>query len=325
MHPSAADFERPDSLLNTLAGRCAQADPICSRSEWQFAFHKIFAPKRALHLRQDSQNILALAEWDHPSVGPLLEPVEAHWFFSRSLMGPCPEILLEELLSDLEREDRRPSIALGGMDLEDPLIPRLIRLLGRHYSVGCLDPILFRTASLMSGSDGFLSRRSRKFRENIRRAMKKGNQAGITFERCIPTDEASAATAFARMTAVEQTSWKGIEQCGMTEEPYLAFYRDLFLRMSANGIARAIFARHEDTDIGFVMGGVAGQSYRGQQFSYAAEWAPFAIGNLLQWEMIQWLCECGVARYDMGSILEYKVHWTEVEFKSHLLVWRPKD
>lgn len=324
MPPSAAAFDQADSLLNTLAGQCATADPVCSRSEWQFAFHKVFAPDRSLHLREDSQNVLALAEWDHPSVGPLLEPIEAHWFFSRSLMGPSPEILLEDLLGDLERQQRRPSIALGGMDLDEPIISRLIQRLGRRYSVGCLEPIHFRTASLISGPDGFLSRRSRKFRENIRRAVKKGNEAGITFQRCRPSDPSEAASAFARMTAVEQTSWKGIEQCGMTEEPYLAFYQDLFMRMAANGIARAIFARHDDRDIGFVMGGVDGLSYRGQQFSYAADWAAFAVGNLLQWEMIQWLCESGVIRYDMGSILEYKVHWAEVEFKSHLLVWRPR-
>jgi hypothetical protein len=39
--------------------------------------------------------------------------------------------------------------------------------------------------------------------------------------------------------------------------------------------------------------------------------------------LIEWLCEEGISRYDMGSVLDYKLHWTELELKSHTLVWRP--
>jgi CelD/BcsL family acetyltransferase involved in cellulose biosynthesis len=93
--------------------------------------------------------------------------------------------------------------------------------------------------------------------------------------------------------------------------------------MCRNGISRAVFAQHEGRDIGFVMGGVDGVHYRGQQFSYLEEWAQFSVGNLLQWEQIQWLCAEGIARYDMGSVLEYKTHWAEIELQSQALVWRP--
>jgi CelD/BcsL family acetyltransferase involved in cellulose biosynthesis len=189
--------------------------------------------------------------------------------------------------------------------------------------VGCLEPILFRSASLTRGPDGFLSRRTRKFRENLKRASRKGEDAGIYFERCQVFEQTEAEAAYARMVAVENKSWKGLEKCGMTEEPYCTFYREVYKRMCRNGAGISIFARHEDEDIGFVMGGIDGTCYRGQQFTYQNQWAPHSVGNLLQWKMIQWLCELGIDRYDMGSILEYKTHWAEIETRSHTLVWRP--
>jgi CelD/BcsL family acetyltransferase involved in cellulose biosynthesis len=153
--------------------------------------------------------------------------------------------------------------------------------------------------------------------------VQRGKDAALEFERCIPADRESAAAAFARMTAIEKTSWKGLENCGMTEEPFLTFYREVYSGMSRNNVSRAIFVTKDGRDIGFVMGGIDGSSYRGQQFSYGAEWETLSVGNLLQWEMIQWLCEERIQRYDLGSVLEYKVHWAEIESLSHTLVWRP--
>ncbi len=316
-------FEQSDSLLNRLAAQSDLADPLCSRSEWLFAFHEVFASTRELHLRQTDDSILALAGSTHPTIGPLLEPLEAHWFFSRPLLGPNAVHLLEELLAEPVHKIRRPCVAISGVELDSPLLSRLLRCLAGRYEVGCLDPITFRSAELSGGADGFLSRRTRKFRSNLKRAVQKAKAEGLVFERCTPESDADATATFARMVAVETESWKGIENCGMTEEPYRTFYDAIFKRMSRNGISRAIFARHDGVDIGFVMGGVDGTCYRGQQFSYCANWAEFSVGNLLQWEMIQWLCEQNITRYDMGSILEYKAHWAEVELKSHTLVWRP--
>ena len=62
-------------------------------------------------------------------------------------------------------------------------------------------------------------------------------------------------------------------------------------------------------------GGMAGATYRGQQFSYDEKWRSASIGNIMQLEQIKWLCEEGAKRYDMGPLLGYgmgyKSHWTE--------------
>jgi CelD/BcsL family acetyltransferase involved in cellulose biosynthesis len=208
------------------------------------------------------------------------------------------------------------------MDLDSPLLAQLLKAFSNTYEVGCLEPIVFRSASLRNGPDGFLSRRTRKFRSNLRRAVTKGGDAGLKFTRYVATTPKEAEAGFRRMAAIERTSWKGIENCGMTEEPFCSFYEKVYTRMCRNQCGLAIFAQHEGKDIGFVMGGVDGICYRGQQFSFAHEWAPYSVGNLLQWEMIQWLCELGIQRYDMGSVLEYKALWAEIEALSHTLVWR---
>lgn len=128
------------------------------------------------------------------------------------------------------------------------------------------------------------------------------------------------------MLAVEKQSWKGIGHCGMAEPPSSRFYSILLAALARTGDARVIFARHEDQDIGFIFGGMAGNIYRGQQFSFADSWRSFSIGNLLQQEKIRWLCEDGALRYDMGPIsgprMGYKSHWTESTVTLHTLLLR---
>jgi hypothetical protein len=324
MSPLPEDLERHDSLLNTLARTSNLADPMCSRSEWLVSYHSVFAPERELILRSANGSLLALAEVYHPLIGPLIEPLESHWFFPNPLLGPDAVSLLEDFLEEPLSKALRPSLAISGLEWGSPQFLQLTQLLKRRYAVGFLEPTLFRSASLAGGPDGFLSRRSAKFRGNLRKALQKAKDAGIEFVRCPTqfTDEVSA-TLYARMLAVEDSSWKGREGCGISQEPFRTFYGEVLRRMGKNGMARAIFATRNGTDVGFVMGGVDGIHYRGQQFSYHAELATLSIGNLLQWKQIEWLCEEGISRYDMGSVLDYKLHWTELELKSHTLVWRP--
>ena len=324
MNPTPESLEQPDSLLNQLARTSDLADPMCSRSEWLLSYHAVFAPQRTLLLRSFHKSLLALAQVFHPLIGPLLEPLESHWFFPNPLLGPDAVHLLEALLQEPEHRGSPPSLALSGLQWGSPQFRQLTLLLKRRYEVGFLEPTLFRSASLEGGADGFLSRRSGKFRGNLRKALQKAQAAGIAFVRCAPSlSDEEAAAVYARMLAVEESSWKGREHCGISQEPFRSFYGEVFRRMCRNGAARAIFATRDGEDVGFVMGGVDGIHYRGQQFSYKAELGQLSIGNLLQWRQIEWLCEEGLARYDMGSVLEYKLHWTELELKSHTLVWRP--
>ena len=113
------------------------------------------------------------------------------------------------------------------------------------------------------------------------------------------------------MLVVEEMSWKGIGKCGMTVERSRTYYDCMLRRLAASGNGRVMFARQGERDIGYIFGGLAGDVYRGQQFSYAQDWKSFSIGNLLQVELIKWLCEENIRRYDMGPVMDYKNHWAE--------------
>ncbi|NBV86540.1 MAG: GNAT family N-acetyltransferase, partial [Verrucomicrobia bacterium] len=210
---------------------------MCSRSEWIFAFHEAFTPQKKLFLRQNDTSVLTLAAWVHPVIGLLLEPVEAHWFFSASLMGPESAALLEDLLQEPELRGRKPHIAISGLQEGGELWNNLLQLLDFGHEVGALEPILFRSASLAGGAEGFLSRRSAKFRKNLRQAVQRAKEYGITMERCHARTDEEADHAFDRMLAVEARSWKGLENCGMGEEPYRTFYRLVYKRMCRTGAA----------------------------------------------------------------------------------------
>ena len=124
------------------------------------------------------------------------------------------------------------------------------------------------------------------------------------------------------MLAVEHASWKGISECGMAESPSREFYGLLLQRLAQSGSGRVILARRDQRDIGFIFGGMCGPIYRGQQFSYAEDWAHASLGNVLQYEQVRWLAEEGAERYDMGPQMPYKRHWTEIEQTTTMLFLR---
>jgi CelD/BcsL family acetyltransferase involved in cellulose biosynthesis len=268
---------------------------------------------------------LAFARREHVRIGPLLEPVEAHWLFGSPLLGPDALELLRVLLDEEERAGVRPSVLLSGLVPESPLFAGLHRAFRRSHEVRVGPRETLCSASLAGGLDGFLARRSARTRKRLRQAERRAAAAGVTFERHRPKSAAEAAAVYARIIAVELTSWKGIGRCGMAQPGSREFYQRMLQRLAAAGTGRVILARAGERDVGFVFGGLAGAHYRGQQFSFAEDWRPFSLGNLLQQEQVRWLCEEGVASYDMGPLMDYKPHWTErqIEIGTRLLLPRP--
>ncbi len=321
---SYRDLDHPDSVLNKLAGIYAHQDPLCSRSEWVLSFHEAFNPDRTLYLRGTDRSLVALASWEHAEYGTILEPLESHWLFSNPLLGAHSIELLRALLSEDEDRLSNSLLVLSGLEMGTPFLNSVVKTFDRTHTIRHLRSTIFRSASLADGADGFLSRRSPKFRNNLRRATRLAKERGVQFEAVCAPSIPEADQAYDRMLRIEEQSWKGLEKCGMAESPSREFYRLIFRRLAAAGLARAIFATADGKDIGFVMGGIDGTNYRGQQFSFLHDWSRESIGNLLQWEQIQQLCAEGIQRYDMGSILEYKVRWTEMEIQTESIVLHPR-
>lgn len=304
-------WDKPESSWNKAALSTTQADPFCCGTEWQLSFHEAYSPNRHLYIRESSNSLVAFAQTSNRSQQKMFTPVEAHWLFGCPLLGPEAVDIMEEM-SDIFS---RPRFLISGLINEGVLYNRITERFKSQFNFRRTTRKTLCAASLSGGLDGFLSRRSSNHRRNLKKEMKRAIQKGVYFERFVPSDEKEVDEIYLRMLSVERESWKGIGQCGMAEQPARSYYYIMLKRLAVSRSARIMMARHDDRDIGFIFGGLSSDIYRGQQFSFADDWEKASIGNLLQLEQVRWLCEEGVKRYDMGPMMGYKHHWTELRFK----------
>jgi CelD/BcsL family acetyltransferase involved in cellulose biosynthesis len=319
------EIDAPDSTWNRLAARTLQGDPFCCRSEWPLSIQQAFFPKRPLHLRESGSGFLALAERRYRGLGPTLEPLDSLWLFGSPLIGPGAPDLLEAFLAERASQGLSANLVLSGVLPDQPLRERILRSFHARYEIYRARTVVVCSASLEGGLEGFLARRSALFRKRLRQAARRAGERGLRFERVSARSPSQSDATFRRMLAVERTSWKGLEDNGITDPQSTRFYRALSRRLTVAAAGRVVFACVDGRDVGFIFGGVADGVYRGQQFSYADDWHEASIGNLLQQEQIRWLEEDGILRYDMGPMMDYKRHWTEREITMHVLLLRPKS
>lgn len=311
-----------DELLARWARAAAatdQGDPFCGAPAWQLAFHETVNPERPLLVRAGKDGVLAFATWTDPSGEMLLVPVERLWLFGCPLLGEAAVGLLEEADATLPLPRSGFSkIIVSGLRPGGPTARRLLARFRFTHEIYAYPTGTQCGASLAGGLDGYLSRRSANHRRNLKREQRRIRDRGVSFERVLPASPVEAAATYSRIIAVELQSWKGRARCGMESGFPRRFYERLLHRLMRLRAGRVLFARQEDRDIGFVLGGLAGSVYRGQQFSYADDWKEYSVGNLMQLEQIAWLCEEGATRYDLGPItgekMGYKSHWAELRF-----------
>lgn len=312
-------------LWDNLALQDDQGDPFCCTSDWNVPFHAVFTPGQDIVAIRGEGSLVALTWRVFPVGMSIFHPLESGWLYGNPLLGPDGAALLAQALPELGRLcATRFAVVLAGIRPGTDATLRLVRELGGIARIVRKGPrIVAGGASLEGGLDGWLSRRSANHRAKLKKARRRAKARGIAFERHVPGTAAQAEDLFRRILAVERRSWKGLGHCGMAEEPYATFYGTLLARLAQKGLARAILARCDGRDIGFVFGGLAGGYYRGQQFSYDLDWADWSVGNLLQAEQVAWLCEEGALRYDVGDItgprMDYKTHWTE--YRACLETW----
>ena len=95
-------------------------------------------------------------------------------------------------------------------------------------------------------------------------------------------------------------------------------------RLAARGGLRVIVAAIGDHEVGYLHGGVVADHFRGLQMSFDRSLAELSLGNLLQLEMIEALCEEGVRTYDLGSHSPYKERWAETVHATVTLACNPQ-
>lgn len=286
-------------------------DFFCSSTDWLVPAHDALMPPRTLRLFHDERGWLMFAEGPLDGFRRALQPLEAAWALGSPLIGPEPRPLVDALDS-VSAEQRWSLVLVSGVVEGSPLFHDLLQVFGRR---GCR---LFRgpetqryEASLVGGVDGFLSRRSRNFRKGLRRAQRHAQDQGLVFQDCTPVEHVSPSTLYERVLAVEARSWKGRTGVGITDGRMRDFYAQMVQRLSDKGALWLSFARHRDTDVGYIMGTVLGNTYRGLQFSFDTGYTELSLGNLLQMHHIEQLCAARIENYDLGSDASYKSRWAE--------------
>ena len=308
----ADDFDR--EVVQTPA-----IDRFCSSSAWILAATAALMPPRAPYSFKGEHGYFAAMRGVHPAGFPYVEPVELAWGLASPLIGHDATALVGEVVPLLAgRRDWQLAI-FSGLTVTGPQRRALDATLPPRWERRRGQPTIRHVASLEGGIDGFLSRRSRDLRKSIRKSLRAAKDAGITFE-SVRVGEAEANALYERIQTIEARSWKSRDGVGIHAGPMRAFYGTMLPRLCALGQQRTIIARRDDRDVGYILGAVMADEYRGLQFSYDAELAQFGIGGLLQFHQVEELCRDGVARYDLGTEMDYKRRWAEAIMETEMLV-----
>lgn len=300
---------------NEAVARTPDIARFCTGTDWIIPAHRHLFEPRELTLRRQDDSWLVFAEGPLMQIPAALQPLDALWCFSCSLVGPDPQASVEMLETFLsEEKSAAPLVLLGGIPWDSDLHLYLRRTFGGSWGLHPLPGTDCLQASLDGGVEGFLSRRSAKFRAELRRAERKAGGDGVAFDVVNRCDDPHRL--YQRILGIERQSWKWQEGESIFQaENMPAFYTELIERAVAGQRLRAVFARRDGRDIGYAFGACFGGSFRGLQMGYHRDCATLAPGNLCQWELIKCLETENLTTYDLGMEIGYKARWAERKLK----------
>lgn len=317
---SLAELEAQADEMERLALATPEIDAFCSSPTWILPAAAALMPPCQPLLYRGEAGFLATGLRMHESVR-VVEPLEAMWGLASPLVGPAPGPLAAAATDILRSLDRTwDALILTGLLVESALLQAVVRILGSRYRIALGPRTVRLVASLDGGAEGFLARRARSTRKSLRQSERRAAAAGITFTEATASDAGGADRLFERILAVERRSWKGIARIGLDTAGMREFYQLMARRLATAGRLRVLFARRGDQeDVGYVLGAVFGDTYRGLQFAFDDRLRSLGLGNLSQLEQVRRL-EPAVVRYDLGTGGDYKRAWAEQEVTSAALI-----
>ncbi len=310
---SLDEFEALSADYDAVAATAPDVDGFCSSSTWVLSAHHAFGGERPVWIQRFAAGFVVFALGVVPGFGVVLEPLESVWGLACPFVGRDIAALLDAYLGACRSIGIGvPRMLVGGVREGSPSARALRRWLDRQALLLRLPSTQVTRACLEGGMEGFLGRRSRKFRANLRRASRAAGRLGIAFQRVPPFRTLSEALAtYRRVLQVELRSHKGRVGSGLMDAGMAAFYRRMLEHAWDLEDWRFLFARHQDRDVGFLFGVVKGDAFRGLQASFDARYADVSLGSLLHLRTIELLCQEGVRWYDMGVSAPYKERWGE--------------
>ena len=320
---SLTELDTRSSDVESALDATREIDPWCSGPDWVLPVHRGFAPSAAtliLDLTSGNDRGFALLGRYRTADGErMLAGLEPLWGFASPLIGADIASVARRLAEHLDTDREWDVLVLPGMPLPDgptAFTTQVVRSLGRLGDVRIGEGITRRVADLSCGYDGWLARRSRSFRRNLRQAGRRAQHEGVEFE-----DASVDPDVFERILAIERRSWKGVDDSGITSPEMHATYAAMVARLAERGRLRAHIARCGGVDAGYILGGVRSGRYRGLQLSFVEEAAPLSLGHLLQAHQLRLLTASREATtYDLGMDLDYKQRWADRAIRSFTVV-----
>ncbi len=266
-----------------------------------------------------------------PEPRELWEPYEAMWGLGCPVVGGDVEQLGRALAEVLHHEAPAATVLCCGLRAGSRRTAAIATALAPTHRLIQGSPTIRQVASLDGGLDGFLARRSARFRANIRRALRDAARRGLAHERHALT-EVDAPAFYARAVAIDDRSWKGRASAGLRATGLHDFYERMLPLLARRGALRMHFlvdsTPQGPVDVAYLFGGLApgatGRTFRGLQFAFVEGNEDKSLGNLAQYHAVAALCDEGVERYDLGTLVDYKRHWGELADETMSLIAVPR-
>lgn len=295
--------------------RTHETDLFCSSSDWVLPARYAFAPRARPFVLELPEGFVALMSVPTVEGGRALLPLEASWGLASPFIGPDPEPLVDALFTLMGQEEPpADAMFLSGVQVGGRAFRAIEKAasLSRRWVLYEGPTAGRHVADIRGGLEAFFTRRSPKFRANVRRERRAATAAGVYYEYCDRFDSpAEVLATYERIQRVERQCWKGQAGHGIDLDPGYSFYRLMLLRLAARQRLRVVFACRGDDDLAYVFGGLFLNTYRGLQCSFVDAHRALAPGVLVHTEMIERLSAEGIAQYDLGSEMEYKRRWGE--------------
>lgn len=302
----ADDLDRIARLWDAAVDRTEGADPFCASSLWSFSAAASFPEAAPPVVLTDGSSFAGLRARTDEEGTRLLVGLDPVWGFATPVVGH--PVVAARLLAARLRLDDHDVAVIAGQRSDDVGLHCLVQVLGE----GCRllqGPAEQRLQiDLGGGFDAWWSRRSPRFRQRLRQLRRRAEQAGLEV---VDRSALPPEGAMDLVLAVEAGSWKGAEGTGLAAEGLADFYRRVVWRLAAADQLRLLVARLDGRDVGYVLGGVRGRTYRGLQLSYAADVAELGVGHLLQLHQLEALRGSGTDTYDLGMDMPYKRRWAD--------------
>ena len=184
------------------------ADRFCSGSPWILSAVEAFSERVSPFMMRQPVGWAPLMIMD-TVLGRTVLPLEASWGLAAPFIGRDLRAVAREFAGFARaHRSRWDAMFLSGLTRGAPDFTTMVHHMGRHYRLGLGRATVRCVADISDGVDGFLSRRTRKFRKNLRRACRMAN-GRLTFSMNTAHNEADARALFATIIDIERAAGRG--------------------------------------------------------------------------------------------------------------------